>query len=407
MLNLGRRIEITTRGLAVVIATREREREREGGREEGKGRSLPDEHHEPPVNSRSFPSCGCNCGRLTADGTAAGGRSRDRTGRRRRLRGGSAFVVVPQLRRPPQYRIFCRCRRRPTHDIAADTAARRAEWDGAHAVQLQPGQRDIVLGEVVQGRPRVLSLRAQRHATGRNVLGARREREREYEGSCEDRECPETGETRPSSPRDALSEGDRLSNGGECYLDSTNRSLELLVRAMERAGLKTVRSLIDSACSRSSPRHPNLDKRTSGPARWSRMDRGSGIASSLLLSRSHSLAAFYVTGSDVMRFACLPPGAEESFTLRILIESGSFGDRASRRLRRHARSGTAACNREFAFSRAIAARAWSSWTTWTWRARAGIAARCRPKPPSSRRSPIMRTCLWSVSIVMESKGANV
>jgi len=116
-------IGIATRGLAVVIATRKREREG------GEGSSLPGEHHEPPVNSQSFPSCGCNCGRLTADGTIAGDSlpGRDGTGGGRRLRGASAVVVVTQLRRPPQYRIFCRCRRRPTHDIAANTAARRAE----------------------------------------------------------------------------------------------------------------------------------------------------------------------------------------------------------------------------------------------------------------------------------------
>lgn len=88
-----------------------------------------------------------------------------------------------QSSRKPQSEIFCRRRRRcrrPTHDVPADTGARRAEWDGAHAVQLQLGQRAIVLREVVQGRPRILSLYAQRRAHGANVPGAWRKRKREF-----------------------------------------------------------------------------------------------------------------------------------------------------------------------------------------------------------------------------------
>lgn len=48
-------------------------------------------------------------------------------------------------------------------------------------MQLQLGQRAIVFREVVQGRPRILSLYAPRRAHGANVPGARRKRERECE----------------------------------------------------------------------------------------------------------------------------------------------------------------------------------------------------------------------------------
>lgn len=91
---------------------------------------------------------------------------------------GRAHTILLQT----AMRIFCRRRRRrrrPTHDIPADTGARRSEWDGAHAVQLQLGQRAIVLGEVVQGRSRILSLHAQRQTRGANVPRERRKRERE------------------------------------------------------------------------------------------------------------------------------------------------------------------------------------------------------------------------------------
>jgi len=105
-------------------------------------------------------------------------RGRDYRSRRVHLR-------EAQSSRKLQSKIFCRrrrrCRRRPTHDVPADTGARRAEWDGAHAVQLQLGQRAIVLCQVVQGRPRILSLYAQRRAHGANVPGGWRKRKRECE----------------------------------------------------------------------------------------------------------------------------------------------------------------------------------------------------------------------------------
>lgn len=77
-------------------------------------------------------------------------------------------------------------------------------------MQLQPGQRAIVLGEVVQGRPRILSLCAERRAHGADVPGARGERERECDlpvparGRLERRGIIATFRRRDS-------EGDRLS----------------------------------------------------------------------------------------------------------------------------------------------------------------------------------------------------
>lgn len=96
------------------------------------------ERHGTHVNSRSFPrSCNCSC----AGWNGGGARSR------------RVHLRIAQSSRKLQSEIFCRRRRRrrrrPTHDVPADTGARRAEWDGAHAMQLQLGQRAIVLREVV------------------------------------------------------------------------------------------------------------------------------------------------------------------------------------------------------------------------------------------------------------------
>jgi len=82
-------------------------------------------------------------------------------------------------------------------------------------------------------------------------------------------------------------------------------------------------SLIDSACSRSSVRDIRISiSRRAGSRDDREWNRESVIASSFP-PISFSRRASYATGNDVMRFARLPRG-EQSFTLRILIESGSF-----------------------------------------------------------------------------------
>ena len=64
------------------------------------------------------------------------------------------------------------------YDSSPDTTTRRSEWDSKDGVQFQLRSRDSLLGKVVQGWSRILSLWAKRNSRCTSVSAGRRIRRR-------------------------------------------------------------------------------------------------------------------------------------------------------------------------------------------------------------------------------------
>jgi hypothetical protein len=75
--------------------------------------------------------------------------------------------------------LVCRCRG-PSDDGPEDSPTRRTESNGPDGVQFQPGPGKPLLRQVVQGRARILSLRAQGTTRRSRIRPRRRLRRRMY-----------------------------------------------------------------------------------------------------------------------------------------------------------------------------------------------------------------------------------